>query len=89
MATMTLAIVGASIGAAVFGMVWAGLPATFKPKGEVISLLPRLCLILSLLVLNFFLVDVLKPAGSMDPASANFPASTPPYLSRYCKYNWL
>ena len=27
-------------------------------------------------VINFFLVDVLKPTGSMDPASANFPANT-------------
>ncbi|MCH2328299.1 MAG: ABC transporter permease [Rhodobacterales bacterium] len=73
----TLAIVGASIGAAVFGMIWAGLPAYLQAKrGSHIVITTIMFNFIAAGVLNFFLVDVLKPAGSMDPASANFPAST-------------
>ena len=73
----TLAIVGASIGAALFGMIWAGLPAYLQAKrGSHIVITTIMFNFIAAGVLNFFLVDVLKPAGSMDPASANFPAST-------------
>ena len=73
----TLAIVGASIGAAVFGMIWAGLPAYLQAKrGSHIVITTIMFNFIAAGVLNFFLVDVLKPKGSMDPASANFPVST-------------
>ena len=73
----TLAIVGASIGAAIFGMIWAGLPAYLQAKrGSHIVITTIMFNFIAAGVLNFFLVDVFKPAGSMDPASANFPAST-------------
>jgi len=73
----TLAIVGASIGAAVFGMIWAGLPAYLQAKrGSHIVITTIMFNFIAAGVLNFFLVDVLKPKGSMEPASANFPTST-------------
>ena len=73
----TLAILGASIGAALFGMIWAGLPAYLQAKrGSHIVITTIMFNFIAAGVLNFFLVDVLKPNGSIDPASANFPAST-------------
>ena len=73
----TLAIIGASIGAALFGMIWAGLPAYLQAKrGSHIVITTIMFNFIAAGVLNFFLVDVLKPKGSMDPASANFPSST-------------
>lgn len=73
----SLAIVGASVGAAVFGMIWAGLPAYLQAKrGSHIVITTIMFNFIAAGVLNFFLVGVLKPKGSMDPATANFPAST-------------
>ena len=73
----TFAILGASVGAAIFGMIWAGLPAYLQAKkGSHIVITTIMFNFIAAGVLNFFLVDVLKPKGSMDPASANFPAST-------------
>ena len=78
----TLAIVGASIGAAVFGMIWAGLPAYLQAKrGSHIVITTIMFNFIAAGVLNFFLVDVLKPKGSMDPASANFPAVSYTHLT--------
>ena len=73
----TFAIIGASIGAAIFGMIWAGLPAYLQAKrGSHIVITTIMFNFIAAGVINFFLVDVLKPTGSMDPASANFPANT-------------
>ena len=73
----SLAIVGASVGAAVFGMIWAGLPAYLQAKrGSHIVITTIMFNFIAAGVLNFFLVGALKPKGSMDPATANFPAST-------------
>ena len=73
----TFAILGASFAAALFGMIWAGLPAYLQAKrGSHIVITTIMFNFIAAGVLNFFLVDVLKPKGSMDPASANFPAST-------------
>ena len=58
----TLAIVGASIGAAVFGMIWAGLPAYLQAKrGSHIVITTIMFNFIAAGVLNFFLVDVLYP----------------------------
>ena len=73
----SLAIVGASVGAAVFGMIWAGLPAYLQAKrGSHIVITTIMFNFIAAGVLNFLLVGALKPKGSMDPATANFPAST-------------
>ena len=73
----TLAIIGASVGAAIFGMIWAGIPAYLQAKrGSHIVITTIMFNFIAAGVLIFFVVDVLKPTGSMDPASANFPAST-------------
>jgi simple sugar transport system permease protein len=73
----SLAIVGASIGAAIFGMIWAGLPAYLQAKrGSHIVITTIMFNFIAAGVLNFFLVGALKKKGSMDPATANFPATT-------------
>ena len=73
----SFAIIGASLGAAVFGMIWAGLPAYLQAKrGSHIVITTIMFNFIAAGVLNFFLVGALKPKGSMDPATANFPAST-------------
>jgi simple sugar transport system permease protein len=73
----TFAIIGASLGAAFFGMIWAGLPAYLQAKrGSHIVITTIMFNFIAAGVLNFFLVGALKPKGSMDPATANFPAAT-------------
>jgi general nucleoside transport system permease protein len=73
----SLAIIGASIGAAIFGMIWAGLPAYLQAKrGSHIVITTIMFNFIAAGVLNFLLVGALKPKGSMDPATANFPSST-------------
>ena len=53
-----------------FGMIWAGLPAYLQAKrGSHIVITTIMFNFIAAGVLNFFLVDVLKPKGSMDPAS--------------------
>ena len=73
----SLAIIGASFGAAIFGMIWAGLPAYLQAKrGSHIVITTIMFNFIAAGVLNFVLVGALKPKGSMDPATANFPTST-------------
>jgi ABC-type uncharacterized transport system permease subunit len=73
----SLAIIGASMGAAIFGMIWAGLPAYLQAKrGSHIVITTIMFNFIAAGVLNFFLVGPLKPAGSMAPATANFPTAT-------------
>ena len=52
----TLAIIGASIGAAIFGMIWAGLPAYLQAKrGSHIVITTIMFNFIAAGVLNFFL----------------------------------
>ena len=68
---------GVRLGAAFFGMIWAGLPAYLQAKrGSHIVITTIMFNFIAAGVLNFFLVGALKPKGSMDPATANFPAAT-------------
>ena len=71
----SLALIGATLGAAVFGAAWAAIPAWLRAKRgshEVITTIMFNFIASSLLV--YILVHVLRPQGSQDPASPRFPA---------------
>ena len=73
----SFAIIGASLGAAVFGMIWAGLPAYLQAKrGSHIVITTIMFNFIAAALLNYILVNILRPPSSMDPATAAFPAST-------------
>ena len=73
----SLALVGAMVGAALFGAAWAAIPAWLQAKrGSHIVITTIMFNYIAAAVLIYLLVEVLRPAGQMDPASARFPATT-------------
>ncbi|MCC5966934.1 MAG: ABC transporter permease [Natronohydrobacter sp.] len=73
----SLALVGATLGAAAFGAAWAFIPAWLQAKrGSHIVITTIMFNFIAASVLGYFLVNVLRPQGSMDPASARFPSAT-------------
>lgn len=73
----TLALVGACIGAAMFGAAWAAIPAFLQAKrGSHIVITTIMFNFIAAALLNYLLIGVLKPAGSMEPATAKFATST-------------
>lgn len=73
----SLALIGASLGAAMFGALWAFIPAYLQAKrGSHIVITTIMFNFIAAALLNYLLVNVLKPKGSMDPASAKFPEAT-------------
>lgn len=73
----TLALVGASVGAAVFGALWALIPAYLQAKrGSHIVITTIMFNFIAAALLNYVLVNVLRPPRSMDPATAKFPEAT-------------
>ncbi|MGB1236206.1 MAG: ABC transporter permease [Planktomarina sp.] len=73
----TLAIIGASLGAMAFGAIWAAIPAYLQAKrGSHIVITTIMFNYIAAALLNYLLVNSLKPTGSMDPATASFPAAT-------------
>lgn len=67
----------AMVGAALFGAMWAFVPAILQAKrGSHIVITTIMFNFLAAALLNWLLVNVLRPAGSMDPASARFPETT-------------
>ncbi len=73
----TLALVGAMLGGAVFGALWAWLPAYLQAKrGSHIVITTIMFNFIAAAVLNYMLVNVLKPQGAQDPATGPFPANT-------------
>ncbi|MFN4204085.1 MAG: ABC transporter permease [Tabrizicola sp.] len=73
----TLALVGASLGAALFGAAWAAIPAYLQAKrGSHIVITTIMFNYIAASLMIFMLVDVLRPPGKMDPATANFPPET-------------
>ncbi len=71
----TLALIAATIGAAVFGAAWAAVPAYLQAKrGSHIVITTIMFNFIAASLLNYLLVNVLRPVGSMDPATARFPA---------------
>ncbi|WP_127901080.1 ABC transporter permease [Solirhodobacter olei] len=78
-----LALFGASAAAALFGAAWAAIPAWLQAKrGSHIVITTIMFNFIGSALLNYLLVNVFRPVGSMDPATANFPkATTLPNLS--------
>ncbi|MFV0386650.1 ABC transporter permease [Paracoccus sp. (in: a-proteobacteria)] len=72
-----LALPVAMIAAAAFGAAWAFIPAWLQAKrGSHIVITTIMFNFIAAALLNYILVNVLRPVGSMDPASANFPPGT-------------
>jgi ABC-type uncharacterized transport system permease subunit len=73
----TMALAAAMVGAAVFGAAWAAIPAYLQAKrGSHIVITTIMFNYIAAALLIYLLVNVLRPAGQMDPASANFPDTT-------------
>ncbi len=70
----TVALAAAALGAALFGAGWAAIPAYLQAKrGSHIVITTIMFNYIGAALLVYLLVDVLRPAGQMDPASARFP----------------
>ncbi len=73
----TLALPAAMIGAALFGAAWAAIPAYLQAKrGSHIVITTIMFNYIAAALLIYVLVEVLRPDGQMDPASARFPEGT-------------
>jgi simple sugar transport system permease protein len=69
----SLALGAAVIGAAAFGALWAAVPAWLQAKrGSHIVITTIMFNFIAASVLNYVLVNLMRPVGSMDPASARF-----------------
>ncbi|MEM6373057.1 MAG: ABC transporter permease [Pseudomonadota bacterium] len=72
----TIALLAACIGSALFGALWAAIPAYLQAKrGSHIVITTIMFNFIAAAVLNYMLVNVLRPAGSMDPATERFQES--------------
>jgi general nucleoside transport system permease protein len=70
----TIALVAAMLGAALFGAAWAAIPAYLQAKrGSHIVITTIMFNYIAAALLIYLLVNVLRPDGQMDPASATFP----------------
>ena len=70
----SLALLGAIICGAALGGLWALLPAYLQAKrGSHIVITTIMFNFIAAAFLNYLLVSVLRPQGSMDPATARFP----------------
>ncbi len=73
----SLALAAAVVGAAAFGALWAAVPAWLQAKrGSHIVITTIMFNFIAAAVLNYVLVNLLRPVGSMDPASARFAVET-------------
>ncbi len=70
----TIALLAATFGAALFGAAWAAIPAYLQAKrGSHIVITTIMFNYIAAAFLVYLLVDVLRPVGQMDPATARFP----------------
>ena len=73
----SLALIFAALAAALFGAAWAAIPAYLQARrGSHIVITTIMFNFIAAAVLNYVLVNVLRPKGSMDPATAKFPEAT-------------
>ena len=73
----SIALIAAMIGAAAFGAAWAAIPAYLQAKrGSHIVITTIMFNYIGAALIIYLLVNVLRPKGSMDPASASFPPAT-------------
>ena len=69
----TIALIAATLAAALFGAAWAAIPAYLQARrGSHIVITTIMFNYIAASFLVFMLVDVLRPQGQMDPASENF-----------------
>jgi simple sugar transport system permease protein len=72
-----VALLAASLGAALFGAAWAAIPAYLQARrGSHIVITTIMFNYIASALIVFMLVDVLRPVGQMDPATARFPEGT-------------
>ncbi|MCR9156692.1 MAG: ABC transporter permease [Rhodobacteraceae bacterium] len=72
-----VALFGATVSAAIFGALWALIPAYLQAKrGSHIVITTIMFNFIAAAVLNYVLVNILRPQGAMDPATARFPEAT-------------
>lgn len=70
----SLALIGAALAAGLFGAAWATIPAYLQAKrGSHIVITTIMFNFIAASLLNYVLVNLLRPQGSMDPATARFP----------------
>ncbi|SFR40983.1 ABC transporter permease [Litoreibacter janthinus] len=70
----SIALVAASLAAGLFGALWALIPAYLQAKrGSHIVITTIMFNFIAASLLNYVLVNQLRPKGSMDPATAKFP----------------
>jgi simple sugar transport system permease protein len=73
----SLALIGAAAMAGLLGAIWAAIPAWLQAKrGSHIVITTIMFNFIAAALLNYMLVNVLRPKGQMDPASARFPEAT-------------
>ncbi|MEM8731332.1 MAG: ABC transporter permease [Pseudomonadota bacterium] len=70
----SIALIGATAMAALFGAAWAAIPAYLQvARGSHVVITTIMFNFMAAALLNYLLVNVLRPEGDMDPASARFP----------------
>lgn len=73
----SLALIGAALMAGLLGALWAAIPAWLQARrGSHIVITTIMFNFIAAALLNYVLVNLLRPAGSMDPATARFPEAT-------------
>ena len=73
----SIALLACSFGAALFGAVWGLIPGYLQAsRGSHIVITTIMFNFIGAALLNYLLVNVLRPSGSMDPATDKFPSST-------------
>ena len=73
----SIALIAAALGAGLFGAFWAAIPAYLQAKrGSHIVITTIMFNYIAFSLLNYMLVNVLRPAGAQNPASARFPEAT-------------
>ncbi len=73
----SVALLVATLAAAAFGAAWAFIPAWLQAKrGSHIVITTIMFNFIAAALLNYVLVNLLRPVGAMEPATAGFPAAT-------------
>jgi ABC-type uncharacterized transport system permease subunit len=73
----TVALLGTTAMAALFGALWALIPAYLQAKrGSHIVITTIMFNFIAAAVLNYVLVNLLRPRGAMEPATGPFPEAT-------------
>ena len=72
----SLALLGSVVFSMAFGAVWGLIPGWLQARrGSHIVITTMMFNFISYALMNYLLVNVLRPTGSMDPATGRFPAA--------------